>query len=327
MERSLLLVVGPGRSGTSSMAGALSHAGFVTPDALGGNETNPKGFFEPRWMVALHKELLKRGGMLALDPDPDGLAILAERSIRSGLQAEVRDWLAARFEESPRLVLKDPRLIWFLDVWTGAARDLGVETGCVVMLRHPAEVTASRSAYYDARDVGAVAGWINVATLTVQQTRAMRTTVHYPDLLADWRGQFDRIGSGLGVRFDPAIDASPHPVDELIDPALRRMSPDWEQVAAPRWLRDLAERTYQALLRESRGEQVDVAEFDALRGEYLESWHAAIGMTQVERRRMARQTERRALREASAARTPTPTPAELGIRQRAAGAARLLLGR
>ncbi|GAA1099235.1 hypothetical protein GCM10009668_16080 [Nocardioides dubius] len=310
------------------MAGALSHAGYVTPGALRGNETNPKGFFEPRWVVQLHKELLKRSGMLALDPDPEGLAIVAERALRDGLRDEVRSWLEARFEESPQLVLKDPRLIWFLDLWTGAARDLGVEPGSVVMLRHPAEVTASRSAYYDARDVAAVAGWINVATLTEQVTRSARTVVHYPDLLADWRVQFERIGADLGARFEPAIDQRPHPVDELIDPALRRMSPDWEQVAAPRWLRDLAERTYQALLRESNGEQVDPAEFDALRTEYLEDWHAAIGMTQVERRRTIRKAERRATRAATAAASAAVgEPERRGVRDRASSAARKLLGR
>ncbi|MFS3127230.1 sulfotransferase family protein [Nocardioides sp. Bht2] len=324
MERSLLLVVGPGRSGTSSMAGALSASGFTAPGASEGNRTNPKGFFEPRWMVDLHKELLRRSGMIALDPDPEGLELASVPSSRTAVRAEVREWLAARFEESPRLVLKDPRLIWFLDLWTQTARDLGVEPTSVFMLRHPAEVTASRSTYYDARDVAAVAGWINVATLTERSTRTSRSIVHYPDLLADWRSQFTRIGRDAGIAFDPAIEVSPHPVDDLLDPALRRMSPDWDAVAAPFWLRDLAERSYQALLAESRGEQVDPALFDALRGEYLESWHAALGMTNIERRRLTRQAERRGARRA---RTAVPEPADGGLRTRAASAARRLLGR
>lgn len=320
MQRSLVLVVGPGRSGTSSMAGALSASGFGAPDALGGNETNPTGFFEPRWMVSLHKRLLSRAGMIALDPDPQALKLLAQHTSRPTVRDEVRSWLQARFEETPQLVLKDPRLIWFLDLWADAAQELGVKPTYVFMLRHPAEVTASRSTYYDSRDVAAVAGWINVATLTEERTRSARAVVHYPDLLADWRAEFARLGSDLGLEFDPPTSVRSHPVDDLLDPTLRRMSPDWANVAAPHWLRDLAERTYQELLRESRGESVDRATFEALRAEYLETWHSATQLTLIDRRRQLRKAERRGARRARA--EAQPAPVELGIREQAAAVAR-----
>ena len=58
----------------------------------------------------------------------------------------------------------------------------------MIMLRHPAEVSSSRSTYYDAREVTAVAGWINVALMTERLTRGnRRALVPYSQLTADWR--------------------------------------------------------------------------------------------------------------------------------------------
>ena len=58
------------------------------------------------------------------------------------------------------------------------------------MLRHPAEVSSSRSEYYNLRQVPGVAGWINVALMSEQLTAGSpRVLVRYGDLTADWRTQ------------------------------------------------------------------------------------------------------------------------------------------
>ena len=60
-----------GRSGTSTMAGALAHSGFYVPDAIEAEESNPAGFFEPRWVNDFHLDLLERADVRPLDSDPD----------------------------------------------------------------------------------------------------------------------------------------------------------------------------------------------------------------------------------------------------------------
>ena len=51
----LLLVVGVGRSGTSLIAGMLGQIGFQLPQPeVKADDTNPRGFGEPRWVVDFH---------------------------------------------------------------------------------------------------------------------------------------------------------------------------------------------------------------------------------------------------------------------------------
>ena len=53
--RRLVLVVGVGRSGTSLLTGILAQLGFHVPQPeVQADDTNPRGFSEPRWAVA-HK--------------------------------------------------------------------------------------------------------------------------------------------------------------------------------------------------------------------------------------------------------------------------------
>lgn len=300
MSGSLVMVVGPGRSGTSSMAGALAASGFHVPGAIKGNTTNPTGFFEPRWAVNLHKRLLTESGVGTLDPDPLARERLEAVNADAGVREEVRAWLEKSFGESDRLVLKDPRMIWFRQLWSDAAAELGVTPGFVVMLRHPAEVSASRSTYYSARDVAAVAGWINVALMSESATEGSpRRFVHYPDLLTDWRAELGGVAQALGLSYEPAIDQRPHPVDEHIDPNLRRMSSGWDGVAVPGVLSDLAERAFLALQRESqRPGSVTAEELAALRRDYAELYDFAEVMTLSRTRRTHAELKQRAARQA-----------------------------
>jgi hypothetical protein len=69
--RQLLLVVGVGRSGTSLMAGMLGQMGFHLPQPeVQANDTNPRGFGEPRWVVDFHHKLLRRRRVTVNDSRP-----------------------------------------------------------------------------------------------------------------------------------------------------------------------------------------------------------------------------------------------------------------
>ena len=54
--RKVLFVAGAGRSGTSTMAGLMRIMGLHVPQPeVVADETNPKGFGEPRWVVDHHQ--------------------------------------------------------------------------------------------------------------------------------------------------------------------------------------------------------------------------------------------------------------------------------
>lgn len=280
-ERSLVFVLGPGRSGTSTMAGALSYSGFKVPEAIKGNQTNPSGFFEPRWAVNFHRRLLRATGVRTLDASPEVLERLDGVLHDPAIQDELHDWLAPRLEKHGRIVIKDPRMVWFRDLWVHAAERLEVDPRFVIMLRHPSEVSSSRSNYYNSREVPAVAGWINVALMTEKLTAGSpRALVHYPNLTADWRTEMVRLRDSLGLRLTPEPEVTPHPVDDFIDPSLRRMKPGWEASAVPVLLRDLGDRTFEALttLAVEGDSEASAARLEELRTEYATAHADAMAM-------------------------------------------------
>ena len=64
------------------------------------------------------------------------------------VRAELRQWLKGEFAQAEAVVVKDPRVGWFLPLWTGCASDLGVPASFVCMMRHPAEILASARKWY-----------------------------------------------------------------------------------------------------------------------------------------------------------------------------------
>ncbi len=70
--RKVLFVAGAGRSGTSTMAGLMQILGLHVPQPeVVADETNPKGFGEPRWVVDHHDRLLKEAVVQVSDARPE----------------------------------------------------------------------------------------------------------------------------------------------------------------------------------------------------------------------------------------------------------------
>ena len=66
-----MLVVGVGRSGTSLLTGILGQLGLHIPTPeVKADETNPRGFGEPRWVVDFHSRLLRAERVTVNDARP-----------------------------------------------------------------------------------------------------------------------------------------------------------------------------------------------------------------------------------------------------------------
>jgi hypothetical protein len=142
--RRLVLVVGVGRSGTSVLAGILGHVGFQIPQPeVRADSTNPRGFGEPRWVVELHERLMRERRVTVNDARPAAWAGTRAVADVAAVRAELRGWLASQFRTADAVVVKDPRTVWFLDLWRRCADELGIPIGFATMLRHPAESLTS----------------------------------------------------------------------------------------------------------------------------------------------------------------------------------------
>jgi hypothetical protein len=258
----LVLITGTGRSGTSTISGTLHHLGLHVPGPhLGANRSNPKGFFESSWAVAFHKEITRAAGIHEFDSRPTAF----ERT-QSVITEEHRRRLVAFLRENAQgvgvadqLVVKDPRSVWTQSLWREAAAEVGRDTVYVSMLRHPAEVVGSRATYYanpddeDVRhryEIFNVARWINSSVISERETRGRpRGFVRYTDLLTDWRPVLTGLGADLGLHYDPdPADGGPSPVDEFIDPNLRRHRVTWDELSIPTALRDVAQEIWEVLV-------------------------------------------------------------------------------
>jgi hypothetical protein len=238
----LVLVVGVGRSGTSLLSGILGQLGFHIPQPeVQADDTNPRGFGEPRWVVDFHSRILADQKVTLNDSRPKAWAQMSKAAARA--HGELRDWLAGELEQADDVVVKDPRTVWFLDLWTRCAADLDARTSFVTMLRHPAEIVASARKSYGPglTEAGRAAAWINVTLQTELATRdASRAFVRYDDLLADWHPEVQRIGTLLEAPALAGVERIPE-VDAFVDPSLHRNRATWQDLAVPGNVRDLAE--------------------------------------------------------------------------------------
>lgn len=277
-----MLVTGTGRSGTSTMAGTLEALGMHVPGPVRPpDHSNPRGFFESKWVVDFHNRLLDRARAHTMDGDP-GTATRARRSVNRDVREELDAFLQKALADHDDLVVKDPRTAWFIPLWTRIAEARKVRVTFTTMLRHPAEAVGSRTVAWSvsenpervrSRQIANLAGWVNVNLLNERRTRGRkRAFVRYDDLLSDWRTTMTSVGQRLKLPYDldPA-DPTPHAVDEFIDPQLRHVQVRWDELDVPRSLSEIAERTWQAMQAfvEPRGETAEArARLNELRTEY-----------------------------------------------------------
>ena len=274
--RQVVFVVGSGRSGTSTIAGALQTLGLRVPQPeVQADDTNPKGFGEPQWAVDFHDELLQRCRVQVSDARPSAWFDAGKLATDEELRTRIAEWLEGQFEAGPELVVKDPRLAWFMGLWRTGAMRVGATSSYITMLRPVTEVVGSKQKYYDTTwgEVNRTAAWVNMMLHTERGTRgSTRRFVRYHDLISDWTVPIFDLGQAFDLGTVQTASANDiRKVHQFIDPNLRRVQLTWDDVDVPARLREIAEETWQHLDRVVDPEQDDAtthAVFDELRSAY-----------------------------------------------------------
>jgi len=292
--RKVLFVAGAGRSGTSTLAGLMQIMGLHVPKPeVVADETNPKGFGEPRWVVDHHDRLLKEAVVQVSDSRPEAWFETGRICTREPERIATAAWLDGHFAESRELVVKDPRLSWFLSLWRVAAIRTGATPVFATMLRPPAEVVGSKQTYY-ANRLGAAhltASWLNMLLHTERGTReslggadgGARAFVRYADLLDDWTKTVMRVGEQLQLQH--VLHANSEAIRDghrFVDPSLRRMNLSLDDLALPPKLHELTGETWTELnkLAEPGGDTPDVhAALDQLREAYVDLYAESEAIT------------------------------------------------
>ena len=279
MSKHLLLVAGSGRSGTSLFANVVGNLGFHVPRPwVKADDSNPRGFGEPQWVVDRHTQYLRQANVHASDARPTAWADTARLCLDERVSTEVRLWLEEQFSGHERVLIKDPRLLWFLPLWRRVGEELDADVHVVTMLRHPAEVVRSKLHWYynmTLFDANRAAGWLNTMLFTERATRDHRRAyVRFEDLLEDWTQPIARVSAQLEV--PSLVNARAREqlsADSIVDNSLHRSKATWEDLDVPKGLIYLIEQVWEDLLSlaepEADGDEAVLGRLDAYREEYV----------------------------------------------------------
>lgn len=257
--RSLLVVAGSGRSGTSLFSGLAHRLGQSVPQPeVVADRNNPKGFGEPQWAVDFDRRMLRKLGVQLGDTRPEAWDMAFGCRDDAPAARELRAWLDGEFAQCPRLSVKDPHLTWILPLYLDAARSLGAHVPIATMVRHPIENIKSRKlAYGEGRSsTTRLAGWVNVMLHLEHRTRGMsRAFLRYEELLEDWQQTLAMADRSLGLDLlGRATDEQLAEAGALVDPGLRRSQGSWDEFGVPAALQEIAEESWRALGSLATGE-------------------------------------------------------------------------
>jgi hypothetical protein len=287
-RKRLVIVAGVGRSGTSLFTTILGMAGFHVPQPeVQADSTNPKGFGEPQWVVDFHGRNLRSRRVSVWDSRPAAWDETAHAADDPPTVAELRSWLAVQFVGRDSVVVKDPRIGWFLPLWEKAAKDLGVDVSFAALLRHPAEAVSSAIKWYGdwQSPASRTLSWVNIMLETEHATRdSRRVFVRYDDLLTDWSGEMARVGEALDI---PVLREIPddvrREVDDFVDPTLHRQKVTWSDIGVPHQVELLTEDVWKQFtgLAVSGGDAAEShADLDRSRETYHRFYAEAEAMAQ-----------------------------------------------
>ena len=216
---------------------------------------------------------------------PSAWAQTARVAIDEDVRRQLREWLASEFANEDHVIIKDPRLSWFLPLWR-QARSTWAPRPVRDRARHPAAVIESKQRSYGSwqGDVERTAGWVNQVLFTERATReGPRAFVRYQDLLDDWTDVTADVGDVLDlavVRDAPA--ATIVQIHEFVDRSLSRSRSSWEDFEIPESLRSLADHVWELVsgLVDQEADGATFEQLEAARLAYIELYEDAEAIAQ-----------------------------------------------
>lgn len=145
-DKTAVLIIGTGRSGTSCTAGVLQIMGLPLGDNLpAGNQYNEKGSFENHAISTLNHRLMHDLGMTNHEPK---ITKWHKNAHYAQFKTAIKTALTKEFGNMPFFGIKNPHITFFLPVYADALEELGYNLKIVVVTRNPEEVVASFIARY-----------------------------------------------------------------------------------------------------------------------------------------------------------------------------------
>ncbi len=159
-QRTVLLIFGMHRSGTSAFAGLLKESGIPMGNALMQPAfDNPRGFYEDERVVAFNEHILN-----ILGQSWESITALPANWMQvqqvQHLQQEAMQFIQTAFTNLPLFALKDPRFSLTFPFWQAIFQELNIHIKQYILVRHPYEVAKSLWKRNQLPKVTATALWL-----------------------------------------------------------------------------------------------------------------------------------------------------------------------
>lgn len=218
--KTALVVLGMHRSGTSSVAGALTLVGAAAPLTLMAPAAdNPRGFWESDVVMSLDDTLLAEAGSSWND--------WRRISPPSAPDTRIADVLRGEFGDAERIVLKDPRMCRLFPAWRSTLEQAGYRTLIITPLRPASEVAASLQARSPISREQGLRLWLrHVLEAEVASRGLPRHFMLWSSFLADWRTEVALMNTRLGTALAPTANDNGAAVDAFLTTELHRQRDD-----------------------------------------------------------------------------------------------------
>lgn len=175
----IVVVIGPGRSGTSLAMNLLVDAGMRTGRLTEQVDTaNPMGDFEDQDIIRIHEAIYNTLGILPLLPRD--IARTEFGRIRENVD-ELTRLVAQAAEGGTPWGFKDPRTSSLLPVWDMVFRAAGVTPRYVLCVRHPGAVATSMKTHFARSDEQGELLWATRVAESLLNAGSEAFLLHYED--------------------------------------------------------------------------------------------------------------------------------------------------
>jgi len=242
VRKSVILVTGMHRSGTSAVTRVLNLLGCALPGTVAESAPdNERGFWENSAIRELNDRILASAGSRWDDWEPFDPRWYAS-PVAGGFRDDARAILDGEFADGRLFVVKDPRICRLLPFWIDAVRSFEAEPLIVSPVRNPFDVAASLEKRNGIHPSIGLLMWLRHTLDAEAASRDLRRVhLRYEHLLFKTHVVVDRLADALGVVWPARTTRTNMEIEEFLSSSLRHhKNDDTGVVGNPRlshWLR------------------------------------------------------------------------------------------
>ncbi len=251
--RDVAIVLGMHRSGTSSVAGALTKLGATAPrNLMNADVGNSAGYFESVRIKTFNDELLASAGSTWDDWREFNRSWyrspVAEKFIERAIGL-----FEGEFAEASFPILKDPRLCRIAPFWLDVMRRADCRPRVIIPIRSPLEVAQSLKNRDGIPIAKGVLLWLrHVLDAELETRNTPRSIFTWDQFLSDWRRIAQKISAEAGVVWPRLSDRAANEIDYFLDDKLVRNRVSHAELIAQSEINRWTVASYEALLELTR---------------------------------------------------------------------------